>query len=334
MEILHPMPHKTHKGNGLYICHLKLIYIWHIKLTKEIADLHVTQKLIDKPRKTHKSLVFLGHVNRVEGPAYSERVWRDPFICVTWPIHTCDMTHSHNAFTQRILEVDIWFIYMCAKMRSLLEIATVTQSLCVLSRFWSLCVLSRFLATKHKDFASQSTVLPCHRITLLLSFLDILHWQDEISVWHDSFICVTRLIHLCDMTQPSVWHDSFICVTCLIHLCDMTRSSLWHDSIICVTGPFRMCDMMHIWISHGTHMNELCHTHEWVVRINLCDMTQSYLCHDSFICVTWRSSMWHHSSIWMSHGTNMNESWHTYEWVMAHLWMSRVTHMNESCPFI
>jgi hypothetical protein len=28
-----------------------------------------------------------------------------------------------------------------------------------------------------------------------------------------SFICVTGLIHMCDVTRLLVWHDSFICVT-------------------------------------------------------------------------------------------------------------------------
>jgi len=28
-------------------------------------------------------------------------------------------------------------------------------------------------------------------------------------VWHDSFTCVTWLIHMCDMTHPYVRHDSF-----------------------------------------------------------------------------------------------------------------------------
>ena len=51
-----------------------------------------------------------------------------------------------------------------------------------------------------------------------------------------------------------------------------------------------------------THMNESCHTYEWVMP---------------------------HLS--MSHVIHMNESWYTYEWVMSHIWMSHGTHMNESC---
>ena len=30
---------------------------------------------------------------------------------------------------------------------------------------------------------------------------------------HNSFICVTRLLHMCDMTQSLGWHDSFLQVT-------------------------------------------------------------------------------------------------------------------------
>ena len=83
-------------------------------------------------------------------------------------------------------------------------------------------------------------------------------------VWHDSFICVTWLIHMCDMTHSYVWHDSFICVTWLIHMYDMTHSYAWRDSFICVT---------------------------WLIQ--MCDMTLSYVWHNSFMCV------WHDShSIW------------------------------------
>ena len=33
-----------------------------------------------------------------------------------------------------------------------------------------------------------------------------------VGAWHDSFICVTWLIYLCDMTHSFVWRDSFIWV--------------------------------------------------------------------------------------------------------------------------
>ena len=72
--------------------------------------------------------------------------------------------------------------------------------------------------------------------------------------------------------------------------------------------------MAHIWMSHGTHMNESWHTYEWVmahvwrshtthewshdpfirifvwmdhVIIHMCGMAPSYVCHDSFIRAPW-----------------------------------------------
>jgi len=85
----------------------------------------------------------------------------------------------------------------------------------------------------------------------------------------------------------------------------------------------------------------------------MCDMTHSYVWHDSFICVTrllcmfvmthlmdfrnWRhwkttcccrfTAAWYLLFTWrgMSHVTRMNESCHMWKRVMWHPWMSRVT---------
>jgi len=37
-------------------------------------------------------------------------------------------------------------------------------------------------------------------------------------VWHDSFVFVTWLVHMCDMTHSYVRHDSITCATWLIHI--------------------------------------------------------------------------------------------------------------------
>ena len=73
---------------------------------------------------------------------------------------------------------------------------------------------------------------PCHTYEYHLYVCDITHAY----LWHDSFLCVTWLIHMCDMshmcdtTNSYVWHDSFTCMTRLICMCDMTPSYLCHDS--------------------------------------------------------------------------------------------------------
>ena len=110
-------------------------------------------------------------------------------------------------------------------------------------------------------------------------------------VWHDSFIWV-------------IWHihDSFICVTWLIYMCDMT-----HLAPMCDLGAKKCSVRRSIWMSHGTHINESCHTYvddiyvcdthewvkvdlyDWVIHVawlfHLCDMTNWYVWHDTFICV-------------------------------------------------
>ena len=146
-------------------------------------------------------------------------------------------------------------------------------------------------------------------------------------MWHDSFICVTWLIHMCDMTHSYMWHDSFIYVTWLIHICNMTQSDMLHDSFIYVTwlnhawhNAF-ICDMhhisficimsriwimariWHIWMRHASIYSCVCQDSFLdsimrnpillicvACRIHVCAMTHSYVCHDSFICVTW--SIW------------------------------------------
>ena len=76
-------------------------------------------------------------------------------------------------------------------------------------------------------------------------------------VWHDSLICVTWLIYMCDMTHSYVWHDSFICVTWLIHMCDMTHSGVWPDSFICVAWVVdfvtHSCVVTHCYVEFVTH---------------------------------------------------------------------------------
>jgi len=146
---------------------------------------------------------------------------------------------------------------------------------------------------------------------------------------HNSCICVTWLIHMCDMTHQYVWHDSFICETWLIHNCDMTHSDVWHDSFISVTWR------IHVWYHAFTRVPWLIHT---------CDMTHSHVCHDSFTRVPWlihTCAMTHshvcHDSFtrvpWLIHTCDMTqqpftngmavESWCTCEWAT---WLIHVRH--------
>jgi len=132
------------------------------------------------------------------------------------------------------------------------------------------------------------------------------------NVWHDSFICVTWLIHMCDITHSyvsfnmslvwriqcvthcpgNVWHDSFICVTWLIHMCAMTHSYVCHDPCIRVTWLIHVRDMTQhkplSWMSHSTRSG-MCDT-LMPLAVCVCDMTYSLVWHtDAAHCVC----MWH-----------------------------------------
>jgi len=123
-----------------------------------------------------------------------------------------------------------------------------------------------------------------------------------VHVWHDSFICVTCLLHMYDETCSYVWHDWVTCMTWLRHVCDATSSLyVWHGSFTCVTRiVMTISDNIGTlaYASHGSHMNESRRTHERVMtyyrigapKWHQCSVEQSAcMWRDSFICVTWLS---------------------------------------------
>ena len=134
-------------------------------------------------------------------------------------------------------------------------------------------------------------------------------------VWHDKFICRTRLrIRVSSYTWGHSYesHDAFICVTWHIHTREMIDSYLWHDFFMCVTWLIHMQDT----VAHtcrfvdksngfmysgskgqveGIHMCDMTHSYVWhdffvcvTLCIHMCDMTHPYVWHDSFACATWR----------------------------------------------
>jgi len=157
-------------------------------------------------------------------------------MCVTWLIHMCYMTHPCVYFI---------IVFMCDITHSY---ALDGSSICVI---WLICMCDMTLSyVWHDSF-----------ICVTLQMRDMTHSYDVLSsmgiaMWgYDSFICVTWLIHKCDMTQSYAWHDSVICVTWLficvtwrdwpIHICGMTRAYAWHDSFMCVSWLLGMRDMTH-----------------------------------------------------------------------------------------
>ena len=137
---------------------------------------------------------------------------------------------------------------------------------------------------------------------------------------HVSFIRVTWLIHMCDMTHSHVSQDSCTCVawlrcvclqknglvrgtctwdvsyvTCRMHVCHTMYWCAWQDSFICVTHAPH-CHICHSFacVAWRFFLNRwnVTHSDAWqneflrvIWCIHMCDMTQSYVWHDSFIRV-------------------------------------------------
>jgi len=125
------------------------------------------------------------------------------------------------------------------------------------------------------------------------------HWH----VWNNSFLFETRLTHIWDLTHSYVWH--FHKCDIVPHMCGMTHSCLRHDSLIFETWLIHMCDILIIvtlsliyvkWLIPIWDMTcyiwDMTHSYVWRfhdcdIVSHMCEVTNPYLRHDSFIFETW-----------------------------------------------
>jgi len=144
------------------------------------------------------------------GMPYSFCTWRDSRVCM------CGMTHGSYVWWDSFLRVT-W-------LNSMRDMAWQDDLQCVT---WLIHV---------RDMHAWGAL--CARVTKSIHTCDMtsssLSGANDSGpakysyVWHDSFICVTWLIRMCDMTHSYTW-------AWLIHMCDIPCSYVWHDSYLCVT---------------------------------------------------------------------------------------------------
>jgi len=126
-------------------------------------------------------------------------VWHDSFVCVPWLIHTCrhdsftrvDMTHAYVRHDSCIRAT--WLIYICRQDSFIF----VPSPLCH----------PRTTSNTHSNTLSQRDGFPVCRPQCVHHGIPSLAWK-KLGV----FIRV-------DMTHSRVRHGSFICVTRLMHVC-------------------------------------------------------------------------------------------------------------------
>jgi len=83
----------------------------------------------------------------------------------------------------------------------------------------------------------------CHDSFTCLPWLIHMCAMTHLYVRHDSVMCVPWRIHrqksyCVHSTRIHIasymWHDPYVCVTWLGHVCDMTHSYVWREPLICV----------------------------------------------------------------------------------------------------
>jgi len=229
-------------------------------------------------------------------------VWHDVFMCVTWLIRMCDMTHSyvrHDAFLCVTCFIHMSDITHSGKCRGQ-SAAVICGSSIRLADLFRMCDMTHW-SVWYDSFRQVSRAVGCrdsfvgrrHPVQTQAGARDKTVWHDSlVCVRRDSFLRVTWLVCMCDMTQTqagardkTVWHDSLVCVARLVDMCEMTPSCVRHGSFIC----------------HGTHMNET-----WRVRthMNICDMTHRFFWHDWFVCL---------------HDSSVSATWLIYKCDITHL---------------
>jgi len=107
-------------------------------------------------------------------------------------------------------------------------------------------------------------------------------------LWHDSFTCATWLIHMCDVTHSYVWHHSSTCVTWHIHMRGMNvvkEERRFLFAVVC--GCVYRAVALQLHATTGTKKkNQPSRCLLYMCGMHRCEMTNSYVWHVSFICIT------------------------------------------------
>jgi len=284
-------------------------------------------------------------------------VRHDSFICETWLTHTCDMTR-HYSFILRVNRSLLRRVNRSLlRQDSLYDGVAISRLLKITGLFCKRALARRQYSAKETYNFKESTNRSMSYAYVWHSYV----WHSYVwhsYVWHDHFIFMTWLICTCVRIHSYVWHGPFMFVTWLIWTCVMPHVTsytlpanqtpgkniflfpekschMWHrthvwliriyESFVRVTCYLLVCVTWYVFVC-VTYL-PMTHSHVCLIRmcdfVHTCDMTPSYLRHDSSVLVLelvhvrsiTRAHMWHDPFIcvtWHLHMCNMTPSyvWH------------------------
>jgi len=217
---------------------------------------------------------------KVKRDEESQKRWRkskeSPFslrLCATWLIHACDVTQfyvchdslicvTHSHVWHDSLICATWLIPDKGSQRRRYSAFTCVWHDSFVCVTWLIRMRDSFTrVTWRIDMCDKTDRYQINKPKEMKKVK-----RDEESqkrrhsayacVWHDSFMCVTWLIHVCDVTHSCVWRDSFMCVTWLIHACAVTPSCLWRN----ILTPHRGSQWR---IQPPAHVSDMIFSCEW-----------------------------------------------------------------------
>jgi len=95
------------------------------------------------------------------------------------------------------------------------------------------------------------------------------------------------------------------------------------DVFTCVKRLIHICVISHIYTSQFKHVNASCRTYKSVIvtNMNMCDMTHSYVWHDSSIRVTWCIHVCKLNHVYVWYDSFICVTWLIYMCDMTHLYV-------------
>jgi len=184
------------------------------------------------------------HVNAVKGGFHHGVNIRGVICelkCATWLVHMCDRMHSSvtNRFHIKVQsKADVAHMnesrHTCQRIVSHFCMSQVTHVTCAWVKSLTFLWVTQFIHVC--AMASPSTFVPCVCVCACRSVCaghGNTHSSTDVCVIHEGSI-MSRMIRICNVS-----YDAFMCVTYLIHQCDMAY--LW------VKYHFFMCMYLCVW---------------------------------------------------------------------------------------